>query len=329
VLVYDTKDDRILRYRWAAGRNSLEDLRLKNESLEQYVVLPLLPRNKKLAAHVTIMNDKTGAKLSGSAAPTRKQWNDAPWKGWKLCPTRDARRQAYEEGSQFVVVACNGVPRKDASEKRICPNWQAIAHCREFATLAHLCAACLRKLHFEVAPSSYGGLGVFYTDLDSKETKDGDHICLYVESTAFHYEASAWHELKGDAVTNYAINFKGKGKDKQAQVLDGEYLASGLGGRINVADTPEGHNCEYVSGPADLNVMATKGLGGPNRDTRTELLVNSYGDGDFPHPKGSPWRLWRFTGIILEWLQLTTRSAHHLTSLQAYKLGVATPATSL
>ena len=81
--------------------------------------------------------------------------------------------------------------------------------------------------------------------------------------------------------------------------------------------------------PKGCVVVATKALGGPNRDARTELLVNSYGDGDFPHPKGSPWRLWRFTGIILEWLQLTSRSAHHLKSLQASTVGVATPATSL
>jgi hypothetical protein len=165
--------------------------------------------------------------------------------------------------------------------------------------------------------------------LDSKETKIGDHICRYVWSTDFHYDASAWHELKKDAVTSHAFNFKGKGKGKDKQVHDAEDLGSGLGGRINVADTPEGPNCEYVYGPAHININATKGLEGPHRNARTELLVNSYGDGDFPHPKGSPWRLWRFTGIILEWLKLTTRSAHFLTSLQAYNLGVAMPATSL
>jgi hypothetical protein len=145
VHIYDTKVDRIVRYRWVSGRNSLEDLRLKDESPERYVVLPLLPPNKKLAAHVTIMNDKTGAKLSGSAAPACKQWQLEPLKGWKLCLTRDARKQAYTEGCRFAQVACNGVPRRDASEKRIFPNWQAIAHCLEFATLAHLCAGCLRK----------------------------------------------------------------------------------------------------------------------------------------------------------------------------------------
>ena len=32
-------------------------------------------------------------------------------------------------------------------------------------------------------------------------------------------------------------------------VMDGESLGSGLGGRINVADTPEGPNCEYVTAP--------------------------------------------------------------------------------
>ena len=138
-----------------------------------------------------------------------------------------------------------------------------------------------------------------------------------------------WHELKGNAVTSHAIHFKGNGKDKQAQVLDAECLASGLGGRINVADMPEGPNCEYVLGPADLNVMAMKGLGVPHCDARTELLMNSYGDGDFLHPKGSPWRLWHFTGIILEWLKLTTQSAHFLTSLQAYNLRVTMPVTSL
>ena len=112
-------------------------------------------------------------------------------------------------------------------------------------------------------------------------------------------------------------------------VLNGERLGSGLGGRINVADTPGATNCEYDPDSAGLNVVAMKALGGPHRDARTELLVNSYGEGDFPHPKGSPWRLWRFTGIILEWLQLTSQCAHHLESLQASTVGVATPATSL
>ena len=210
VCVYDTKDDRILRYRWAAGSMSLKDLRLKDESPERYVVLPLLPPNKNLAAHVTIMNETTGAKLSGSAAPTRKQWNDAPWKGWKLCPTRDARRQAYEEGSRFAAVACNGVPRKDASKKRICPNWQKKAHCLEFATLAHLCAACLRKLHLEVAPSSYGGLGVFSIELDSKEIKiRRSHLSVCCEHglpPRFHCVARA----KGRRRDKPCIHFQGQ-----------------------------------------------------------------------------------------------------------------------
>ena len=327
VCVYDTKEDRILRFRWAAGSMSLKELRLKDESPERYVVLPLLPPNKNLAAHVTIMNETTGVKLSGSAAPTRKEWNDAPWEGWKLRPTRDTRRQAFEEGSRFAAVPCNGVPRKDASKKRICPNWQKKAHCLEFAILAHLCAACLRKLHLEVAPSSYGGLGVFSIELDSKEIKISDFICRYVVSKDFHHDSTAWHALVGDAVKNHAFTFKGKGKNKQ--VHDAEDLASGLGGRINAADTPEGHNCEYVKGRAHIDIQATKGLGGPHRDARAELLVNSYGEGDFLHPKGSPWRLWRFTGIILEWLKLTTRSAKFLTSFEADNIGVATPATSL
>ena len=164
------------------------------------------------------------------------------------------------------------------------------------------------------------------TGLDSREVNARETLFSYVESLDFRHDAAAWHKEKGNIVTHHAIDFMEGEEDK---VIDGERLESGLGARINLADSHEGSNCEYVTGADDVIVVATKSLGGPHRDARTELLVTSYGNGDFTHPKGPPWRLWRFTGIIVEWVQLTVGSASHLKSLQASFVGVATPATSL
>jgi hypothetical protein len=273
------------------------------------------------------MNKETKLRRSGSTAPTLKQWIAKPLPGWKICPSKVARLHAYEEGRQLAELVSDGVPRRNTSEKRIFLNWPAHAHCLQFAPLAYLCSGCLRKENFEVAPSSKGGLGIFFTNLGAKEIQVGDTICKYVVNTDFHFEAIAWHKRLGSKVAHHA--FAIEEKDGRAMVLDAECLGSGLGGRTNVSDTSDGLNYHYVSIPTGCNVVATKALGGSYRDARAELLMDSYGDDDFPHPKGSPWNLWRFTGIILEWLQLTTRSTHHLNSLQASTVGVATPAISL
>ena len=320
--IYDTEDNKLVHYPWITSRSSLKELRRKNGSTERYVVLPLLPPNKNLAAHITIMNDKTGVKRSGRAAPTRKQWHTEPWEGWTITPTRDDRKQAYAEAFQLAQLVSTGVQPEIASKKRACPNWQKDPHCLQHAVLAHLCRACLGKQHFDVARSTKSGLGVFMTGLDSREVNARETLFPYVVSLDYRYNAADWHKEMGKSVTHHAIDFKGKGKN--AMVIDGQRLESGLGARLNLADTPEGSNCEYVTSPADVIVVATKSLGGPHRDARTELLVTSYGNGDFTHPKGPPWRLWRFTGIIVEWVQLTVGSAIHLESLQASLVGVAT-----
>jgi hypothetical protein len=310
VLIYDLTENRILRRPWISARISLKDLRRKVGSNTRYVALPLLPPRKKLAVRVTIINEETKLRRSGSSAPTLKQWIAQPLPGWKKCTSKVARLQAYEEGRQLTKLVSDGVPRRHTSEKRIFLNWPAHAHCLQFAPLAHLCPECLRKINFEVVPSSKGGLGVFFADLGAKEIQVGDTICKYVVNTDFHFKAIAWHKRQGSKVAHHALAFEDK--DGTAMVWDAECLGSGLGGRINVPDTSDASNCHYVSTPTGCNVVATKALGGPYCDARAELLVDSYGDGDFPHPKWSPWRLWCFTGIILEWLQLTTRSAHHL-----------------
>ena len=139
-----------MHYPWITSRSSLKELRRKNGSTERYVVLPLLPPNKNSAAHVTIMNDKTGVKRSGRAASTRKQWHTEPLEGWTLCPTRDDRKQAYAEAFQLAQLVSTGVQPKIASKKRACPNWQKDPHCLQHAVLAHLCRACLGKQNFEV-----------------------------------------------------------------------------------------------------------------------------------------------------------------------------------
>ena len=83
-------------------------------------------------------------------------------------------------------------------------------------------------------------------------------------------------------------------------VSDVEPLASGVGCRVNVSDTPNISSCLYKQTNMGAVIIATKLLGGPHRPSRFELFVDSYGDGDFLRSKGSPWALWRFTAIILE-----------------------------
>ena len=75
-------------------------------------------------------------------------------------------------------------------------------------------------------------------------------------------------------------------------VSDAECLGSGVGGRMNVEDTPDAVNCQYRITKTDCVVIAIKSLGGPHHDSRVKLFMDSYGDGDFPCPKGSRWRPW-------------------------------------